>query len=68
MLDAVLVSLERHVGERHEEVRILDDVHVAKVLLEAAGNRAGLGAEISVQEVVAAFERTLEDRRLPQAR
>ena len=61
VLNAVLVSLERHVGERHEEVRILNDVHVAKVLLETAGDRAGLGAEISIQEVVAAFECALEE-------
>ena len=61
VLNAVLVSLERHVGERHEEVRILDDVHVAKMLLETAGDRAGLSAEISIQEVVAAFECALEE-------
>jgi hypothetical protein len=61
VLNAVLISLERHVGERHEEVRILDDVHVVKVLLETAGDRAGLGAEISIQEVVAAFECALEE-------
>ena len=59
--NAVLVLLERHIGERHEEVRILDDVHVAEVLLETAGDRAGLGAELSVQEVVAAFECALEE-------
>ena len=59
--NAVLVLLERHIGECHEEVRILDDVHVAEVLLETAGDRAGLGAELSVQEVVAAFECALEE-------
>ena len=61
VIDSVLGLLERDVGEVHEEVRVLDDVHVTQVLLEAAGDGAGLSRHLGVKEVVAALERALEE-------
>jgi hypothetical protein len=50
----------RHVDERAEELGVLDDGHHLQVLLEAAGDGAGLGRHLGVEEVVAALERPLE--------
>ena len=59
VVDGVLGLLEGDVGEVHEEVRVLDDVHVTQVLLETAGDRAGLGRHLGIQEVEAALKGAL---------
>ena len=56
MLVVVLRSLEGHVDEFAEEVVVLDDVHPLQVLLEAAGDGAGLRGHLGVQEVEAALQ------------
>ncbi len=61
VVHAVLVLLERHVGELAEEVRVLDDVHPLQMLLETAGDGAGLGGELGVEEIEAALERALHE-------
>ena len=60
MVEAVFRAFERHVRERDEKVLVLDDVHLPQMLLEPAGAGAGLGAGLGIEEVVAAFERALE--------
>ena len=66
-----IVSLgvfEGNVGELAEEFIVLDDVHVLDgvkmlgldVLLEAAGDGAGLGRHLGIEEVEAALECALE--------
>ena len=57
---AVFRLFERHVREFAEEIRVLDNVHHLQVLLEAAGDGAGLRRHLRVEEVVAALERALE--------
>ena len=61
MIDSVGSLLEGNVGEVHKEVGVLNDVHVAQMLLEPAGNGAGLSGHLCIEEVVAAFQSTLEE-------
>ena len=64
----VLGVFKGNVGELAEELVVLDDVHVLdgvkmlglNVLLEAAGDGAGLGRHLCVEEIEAAFECALE--------
>ena len=64
----VLTVFERNVNELAEETVVLNDLHVLdgvkmlllEMLLETAGDGAGLGCHLCVEEVEAAFERALE--------
>ena len=70
VLIAVLVVFERDVGELAEEIVVVDNAHILdgiellllEVFLKTAGGGAGLGAHLRVKEVVAALERTLQQR------
>ena len=56
MLVVVLRPLEGHVDKFAEEVVVLDDVHPLQMLLETAGDGAGLRGHLGVQEVEAALQ------------
>jgi hypothetical protein len=61
VFDAVLVLFERNIREGDEEFFVLNEVRqLGKMLLKPASAGAGLRAELRVNEVVAALERTLE--------
>ena len=61
VLYAVCGLFEGYVGEFAEEIRVLDDVHHLQVLLKAAGDGAGFGGHLGVEEVVATLERALKE-------
>ena len=55
--DGIVILFERNIGELAEEIRVVDKArHHLHMLLEPAGDRAGLRGKLSVQEI----ETTLE--------
>ena len=62
VIDAVGILLERNVREGCLERRVIDNVvHVLKMLLESASDRAGLCGELGVDEVESALQSSLEE-------
>ena len=69
VLIVVLGVLERNIHKLAEELVIINNSHILDgvevllldVLLEAAGDGAGLGGQLRIEEVEAAFESTLEE-------
>ena len=54
-------DLKRHIHERDKKVRIVDQVQQLKMLERAVHLGTGLGAEQRIQEIIAAFDRTLQN-------
>ena len=69
VLIVVLGVLEGNIHKLAEELVIINNSHIfdgvevllLDVLLEAAGDGAGLGGQLRIEEVEAAFESTLEE-------